>query len=135
MKQKDSFETTVSANFGSEPMEIKRELTLEEEKIEGKKRWDSLREEERKMVKGKFIFNECPKAILHFSFRKYKGDPIKKYSMRDGEVYEVPLVLARHLNNNCHFPSYTYKRSERGDHFSTVSENIRRTTFQSLDFF
>lgn len=75
---------------------------------------------------------------MEFQYRKYKGDPIQKYSMKDGEVYEVPLGVARHLNTNCWYPSYAHsdKASQEvaGSAAVIIKEKIRRCSFQSLDF-
>lgn len=105
------------------------------EKELGKKRWLELQEEEKKQVRGKFIYNECPGGIMELSFKKFKGEPIKKYSLKDGEVYTIPLSVARHLNNNCCFPSYTFKNDEQGRPQTTVSEKVHRTAFQGLEFY
>ncbi len=107
---------------------------LASKKEEGRLRWKALYEEEKRIVRGKFIYHECPKGIMEFSYRKFKEDPLKNYSMKDGEIYEVPLYVARHLNKECNFPSYTFKNDESGRPQTTISERIHRTAFQSLDF-
>lgn len=92
------------------------------------------RERDREMVKGKFIFHEVPGGQMDFVFKKYKGDPIEKFSMKDGEIYTVPLGVAKHLNTNCSYPSYDYKNDEQGRPVLSVKEKIRRCSFQSLEF-
>jgi hypothetical protein len=86
------------------------------------------------MVRGKFIFHEVPGGSLGFVFRKYKWDPIEKYEMRDGEVYSVPLKVAKHLNTACAYPTYTFKNDEQGRPVTTIGEKVRRCSFQSLEF-
>ena len=110
------------------------EVPLSEKEI-GKQRWKDLEVEEKRMVKGKFILHECPNGEQGFTFRKYKNEPLKNYTFKDGETYEIPLSVARHLNNNVAYPSYKYKNDEAGRPVTSVSEMIRRTSFQSLDFF
>lgn len=99
-----------------------------------KKNLDEQRVEDARIVRGKFNYIECPGGILEFSFKKYKGDPIVKYSLKDGEVYSIPLMVAKHLNTNCAYPSYTFKNDEAGRPQTTVAEMIRRTSFQNLEF-
>jgi hypothetical protein len=71
---------------------------------------------------------------MEFVFKKYKGDPLEKFTMVDGEVYTVPLGVAKHLNANCWYPSYNYKNDEAGRPTMSVSEKVRRCSFQSLEF-
>lgn len=99
---------------------------------------DSKRDEERKMVRGIFRYHEIPNGQMDFMMRKYKGDPLEKYSMKDGEVYEVPLRVARHLNTNCWYPIYgrndAAKSALAESALESVKEKIRRCSFQALDF-
>lgn len=55
-------------------------------------------EEETKMVKGRFRCFETPGLSTRIQVRKYPGVPMFDKTMRDGEVYEIPLYVARHLN-------------------------------------
>lgn len=133
MKSSLKAETDLSIkpiNQGSVP-----ESVLDDPKVIAKQRWKDLQFEESKMVKGKFIYHECPGGVLEFSFRKFKGIPLKNYTMKDGESYEIPLAVARHLNNNVSYPSHTFKNDEAGRPVSQIAEMVRRTSFQSLDFF
>jgi hypothetical protein len=93
-----------------------------------------MRDKDRAMVRGKFIFHEVPGGQLGFMFRKYKLDPLEKFEMKDGEVYTVPLGVAKHLNTNCSYPSYNYKNDESGRPVVKLTEKIRRCSFQSLEF-
>lgn len=92
------------------------------------------RKKDHEMVKGIFRFHELPGGEMGFVFKKYFGDKIEKYSMKDGEVYTVPRMVARHLNTNCAYPSYDYKNDEQGRPVMSIAEKIRRCSFQSLDF-
>jgi len=99
---------------------------------------DAKRAEERKMVRGIFRFHEVPNGQMEFMYRKYKGDPLEKFSMKDGEVYEIPLGVARHLNTNCWYPVYGHndkaQQEVAGSAAMSIKEKIRRCSFQSLDF-
>lgn len=93
-----------------------------------------MRDRDRKPVRGKFIFHEVPNGKMEFVFRAYKGDPVEKYSMIDGEIYTVPLGVAKHLNSNCWYPAYDYKDDAQGRPTCKMSQKIRRCSFQSLEF-
>lgn len=92
------------------------------------------RDKDREMVRGIFRFHECPGGEMSFPFKKYKQDPLETFKFKDGEIYTIPLGVAKHLNTNCAYPTYTYKNNERGLPEMTVSEKVRRCSFQSLEF-
>lgn len=58
----------------------------------------SLIAEETKMVKGIFQCFETPGATVKITVRKYPGIQPFDMTMTDGQIYEVPLYVARHLN-------------------------------------
>lgn len=117
---------------------IKKVNTQKPETLSVPAALEAKRAEEAKIVRGIFRFHEVPGGQMEFMFRKYKGDPISKYSMKDGEVYEVPLGVARHLNTNCWYPSYAHNdktsQSVADSAAVIIKEKIRRCSFQSLDF-
>jgi hypothetical protein len=92
-----------------------------------------MRDKDRTLVRGKFIYHEVPGGQLDFPFRKYAGDPIKTYSLKDGQIYELPLGVAKHLNKNVAYPNYSFV-SEDGKQKSKITQYIRRCSFQSLEF-
>ena len=92
------------------------------------------RKKDREMVRGIFRFHEVPGGRMEFNFKKYKGDPLEKFTMNDGEVYTIPLGVAKHLNTNCWYPSYNFKNDEQGRPAVSIAEKIRRCSFQSLEF-
>jgi hypothetical protein len=92
------------------------------------------RKKDREMVRGIFRFHEVPAGRMEFVFKKYKGDPLETFKFNDGEVYTIPLGVAKHLNANCWYPSYNYRNDEAGRPVVNVSEKIRRCSFQSLEF-
>lgn len=94
----------------------------------------ALRDKDRTPVRGKFIFHEVPNGKMEFVYRAYKGDPVEKYTMDDGEIYTVPLGVAKHLNTNCWYPSYDYKDDANGRPVCKMAQKIRRCSFQSLEF-
>jgi hypothetical protein len=65
------------------------------------------------MVKGVFKNFQQKNNPIRFVFRKYGHDPIewypkdilgKKQYFQDGKTYEIPLMVANHLNNACYRP-------------------------------
>lgn len=102
-----------------------------------KKNKESLkyqRDKDRQMVKGIFRNYEVPGGSLSFNFRKYKGDPIEKFTMVDGGVYTVPLGVAKHLNSNVNYPVHRYAQDDTGNVSMRVGQKVNRCGFQSLEF-
>jgi hypothetical protein len=98
-----------------------------------KKNWEFERQRDRKMVRGKFQFHEIPGGEMTFNFYKYKGDPIEKYTLKDGEIYTIPLGVAKHLNT-IGLPVHEHALDENGLPLMKIGSFERRCTFQSLEF-
>lgn len=104
-----------------------------------------LRDKDRQMVRGKFNFFEVPGGSMSFVFRGHKGDDIKRYDFLDGEIYSIPLGVAKHLNNDGWYPQYGFVTQEQGVLASPfpvfgdnkavrISKKVHRYSFQSLEF-
>jgi len=102
-------------------------------KVDGYK-FAKERDAKRKKVKGIFHFHEVPNGYMEFVFREFKGDPIKKYKFFDGQVYEIPLGVAQHLNKNGWYPVHKHAFDENDRPSVKIGKKIRRFSFQSLDF-
>lgn len=63
-----------------------------------KKKIQELMKEETKVVRGIFKCFETPGATVKITVKKYPGIQPFSQIMTDGETYEVPLYVARHLN-------------------------------------
>ena len=104
------------------------------------------RDKKREKVTGIFRYHEVPGGWVGFNFREFKGDPIVRYDMVDGETYTVPLGVAKHLNNNGWYPVYGYVTQESNvrvqqapvgaatTQATRISQKVRRFSFQSLEF-
>lgn len=92
------------------------------------------RDKDREMVRGKFIFHEVPGGRMAFSTRFYKEDPVENWDFKDGEIYTIPLGVAKHLNKNIWYPEYEYISSEESHNIQRVGKKVRRCSFQSLEF-
>lgn len=95
---------------------------------------DKMRDRDREMVRGRFQFHEVPGGTLKFPFRAYKSDPVETYELKDGEVYHLPLGVARHLNKDCWYPVHAYQLDEHNRPTQKVGQKVQRCSFQSLEF-
>lgn len=101
--------------------QIKKELTYK-------------RDKDRENVRGVFRFYEVPGGSMSFVYRAYKGDEVQTYNLIDGEIYTLPLGVAKHLNKNCWYPVHAYQTDENGKPVARINQRIRRAGFQSLEF-
>ena len=100
------------------------------------------RDKDREMVKGKFIFHEVPGGLMSFVYRAYKEDEVERYDLHDGQIYTLPLGVARHLNKNCCYPEYGFIQGELGvsggyspdGKVMKITKQVRRCSFQSLEY-
>jgi len=69
---------------------------------------EKQRQEESRLVKGVFQDSEVRGGSVTFPFKKFKGDEIKMYSFVDGQEYEVPLAVVKHMNSGCFYEQDSY---------------------------
>lgn len=90
--------------------------------------------EESRIVKGRFQCFQPVGGSVSFSFKKYKDDPVTTYNMKDGEIYEIPLSVARHLNQNCKYPINTLAMNDNGTQRVDAGRWVSRVSFTPLEF-
>ena len=71
-------------------------------------RFEKERQEDARIVKGVFQDNEIKGGSITFPFKKWKGDKIEIYRLIDGQEYELPLGVVKHLNSNCFYQEDAY---------------------------
>lgn len=86
------------------------------------------------LVRVKFINDETPGEVKCFAFKKYKGDPIRTYKLKDHGIYELPLMVAEHLSNDCKTPIYGAGKDEDGNPIEMVVGWKNRCHVESLEF-
>ncbi len=74
-------------------------VASESEKAKSKQLMEKMRKDGERMVKGMFEFVDAQGGWLDFSYRFFPGEPIRTVKITHGEVCDVPLILAKHLNN------------------------------------
>jgi len=92
------------------------------------------RDKDREKVKGVFRFYEVPNGELKFTYRKYKGDPIERFALKDGEICSIPLGVAKHLNKSGKYPVHAHAVDANGKPTYKLGKTVRRYGFQSLEF-
>jgi hypothetical protein len=92
------------------------------------------RDQDREMVKGIFQFYEVPGGSMSFCFKKYKEDQVERFDFMDGQIYNIPLGVAKHLNKNGWYPVHEYLKNEDGKPSMKIGKKVRRFGFRSLEF-
>jgi hypothetical protein len=92
------------------------------------------RDKDREKVKGIFRFHEVPGGSMSFVFKAYKEDQVERFDLIDGQVYTLPLGVAKHLNRNVWYPVHAHLQDESGNQSMKINQKVRRCSFQSLEF-
>lgn len=92
------------------------------------------RDKAKELVTGMFKYYELPGGSVSFVFKEYKGDPIERYDLVDGQIYKLPLGVAKHLNKRGWYPVHAYSVDENGRPTQKIGQKVRRFGFQSLEF-
>lgn len=108
-----------------EPIAEMKPIEVINPEIERRRKFDS------EIVSGTFNYTQVPGGTLEFYYKKYKGDPIKKYSFVDGQHYNIPRGVANHLNDNCGIPVHQYIQDEKGTPIAKLSTPFKRFMFSS----
>jgi hypothetical protein len=118
-------------------------------RAEAQKKLEAQSERDHEMVTGVFRFLEMPGSILRFMFQKYPQDGFVRYELVDGQIYKLPRMVARHLNQNVHYRRYTHLDKKFGDQVVQQAslgrsdreqsqmysiDKIPRCEFKSLEF-
>lgn len=124
-------------------MSFVKEITLgkrtkldAESKKKSKETIDKLAKENAKLVKGIFRNMEVPGGDLEFAYREFPGEPVRVYHFWDGQEYEIPLGVAKHINKNTKVGIRDYMRNAKGEKLLTscIGGWRQRYTFTSSEF-
>lgn len=99
----------------------------------GKKSPLLKKSENKKLYKGKFIYNDKRGETLEFPYRVEKG-PSETIKLKDGQVISLPRDLIDHLRNSGKRPIYGHvPNNEGGMSIMKIGEEDRYT-FDVTDF-
>jgi hypothetical protein len=148
----------------AESVTVEKPIHVKDDKSgSNKDRLKKFVEEESVLVKGRFRCYETPGSTQRIQQRKYKEVPMFDKYMTDGQVYEVPLWVARWLNgidvtahslngkiNSCSYPVHGFKMGNPNDFrpsqeiagnegpmlvpMDNIVKRERRYGFESLEF-
>lgn len=111
----------------------KKKLNAEEKK-KASELVERERKEDSKLVMGVFKNIECQGGDLEFSIKLYRGDPIRTYRFLDGETYEIPLGVAKHINRQCKYIKHKWLLDKDGKKTQGYDKPVERYQFVSQDY-
>lgn len=71
----------------------------ESDRARSKGLMEKMRKDGDKLIKGMFEFVDAQGGWLDFSYRFFPGEPIRTVKITHGEIVDIPMILAKHLNN------------------------------------
>lgn len=80
-------------------VELNRKKTNTKSKPEVEEMIKKMRKEYNVMIKGQFEFVDAEGGFFSFTERMFPGDPISTIQLIHGEICEIPVGLAKRLNN------------------------------------
>lgn len=89
--------------------------------------------EEMKLVKGIFKCFETPGASVKIIVKKYPGTQPFSRLMTDGETYEIPLYVARHLNGTDVTAGALSNQKVKNIHIGTCSYPVHGFTWKGSE--
>jgi len=98
------------------------------------KKYKSDWERDHKMVRGKFSYLDCPGGTLTFPYHKYPDDEPSNWELQDGQIYDLPYMVAKHLATDVFYQVHKYELDEHGRKSTRIGKKLHRTNFQKLDF-
>ncbi|MGD2065710.1 MAG: hypothetical protein PVI43_00890 [Candidatus Bathyarchaeota archaeon] len=90
---------------------------------------EEMRQEDARKVKGIFRCLQPAGGNVEFYFRKWKGDPIEKYTLHDGQEYELPISVVKHLNEQCYEEDKAYLLDANGEKIRGAGKKRYRFSF------
>lgn len=136
MSEETIYETEATTAVAEKPTEpIKAIAGLSTSSLEDNPVYRAWKRDS-KMVRGVFRCHEPRGGTVVMSYKQYKWDPTRTYTFVDGQEYEIPLGLAKHLNTNCAYPVHQHILGPDGNPLVDRSgRKVSRMNFESLEFF
>lgn len=101
-----------------------------EQKAKSAEKIKKLQKEGERLVKGIFEFVDAQGGWFDFCYRFYPGEPIRTVKINHGETVDIPVDVAKHLNNV--YKKVRLPRQNADQGVDTITKTSR-TRFIPLD--
>jgi len=95
---------------------------------------EKARKEDERLVKGVFKNLKIKGGDVKFPYKAYKGEPLRIYTFKDGEEYEIPIGVARHINRDCRRKIHSYLVDKDGAPYAHPTKHEQLAEFVSTEF-
>lgn len=101
-----------------------------------KEEMEKMRKDANEMVRGIFRCHEPRGGEVTLVWKEFKGDPIRRWTLKDAQEYEIPKGLARHINQNCgYFVHSNILGPDGRPMLDRKGRYVSRMNFESLEFY
>ncbi len=101
-----------------------------EQKAKTAEKIKKLQKDGEKLIRGMFEFIDAQGGWFDFCYRFYPGEPIRTVKINHGEIVEIPMDLAKHLNG---IRKKIRTMRQNADSGKDVVEIVSRTRFTPID--
>ena len=101
-----------------------------EQKAKTAEKIKKLQKDGEKLIRGMFEFIDAQGGWFDFCYRFYPGEPIRTVKINHGEIVEIPMDLAKHLNG---IRKKIRTMRQNADSGKDIVEIISRTRFTPID--
>lgn len=115
-----------------EPASSKKIKAGRESRTDSHDKIEKMKERDYKLVRGIFKRMRNSHVPFKFYFKKYKGR-VLEYTLKDGHVYEIPYMVAKHLHDNCYVAVHQNATDEEGNRIDIIGKKIKEFDFISPD--
>lgn len=112
-----------------------KETTIEKDTVKKSRNIEYMKDKGNEKVRGVFKYYEQPGQTATFPFKFFPGEPVTVYELTDEHEYEVPLILAQYINNNCKYPLHKYLENAKSTDDVVVDRMVQRMGFVSTEMF
>jgi hypothetical protein len=96
--------------------------------------WADMRERYNKPYRGHFRFFEQPDGSMPLTWHQFKGDPVRRWTLKDGETYSLPLGAIMQLMDTQYYAGDVWITGLDGKPAKREGKKIQRYAFEVFDF-
>lgn len=92
------------------------------------------KQQQKNTLKGIFHWHEVPQGTMSFLLKTKRGENVKKYSLVDGQEYNLPIDVVCHLNDSGKYPVHRYTTGADGKPHQGIGKMQKRFSYEITEF-
>lgn len=97
-------------------------------------KWEEKRLRYNKPIRGLFKFIESPNGTLPLVWHEFYGDPVRRWELKDGEQYTLPLGAVLQLRRTGYYHGDVWVKGLDGKPAKKQGSKTVRYIFEPFDF-